>query len=212
MPTSLGQSWLASTVSLQGQERNCLTVAAPFPATVSSSDEESSSSLLSAFAAELVARERLAAAQERATRHHCVRASLIEMDSGLQKGPRGQDKVPSHICPNRHCPCDRQVLPSSTPSFSPPASQGNCGDLHISKGWPTADEMESKRVRHSGSCQTTQTNTSHTSCAGDLSPPQPEGPGSPAQLTGPFLTHEPDPPFAGSTRTWDEVVLHSEQR
>lgn len=71
MPTSLGQPWPQNTISLQSQVKNCLTVTAAFPAGVSSSDEESSSSLLSAFTAELVARERLAAAQERATETSC---------------------------------------------------------------------------------------------------------------------------------------------
>lgn len=62
MPMSLGQSWPQSTISLQSQEKHSLTVTAPFPAGLSSSDEESSSSLLSTFTPEFVARERLAAA------------------------------------------------------------------------------------------------------------------------------------------------------
>lgn len=59
----VGQPWPQSTVSIQSQGEQPLTLTAPFPAGISSSDEESSSSLLSALTAEFVTRERLAAAQ-----------------------------------------------------------------------------------------------------------------------------------------------------
>lgn len=91
---SLGQSWPQSTTSLQSQE-HCLTVTAPFPGGAASSDEDSSSSLLSTFTTKFVARERLAAAQERATEQLCECASHINTVSGLQEGP--SSRAGSHL-------------------------------------------------------------------------------------------------------------------
>lgn len=154
MPRSLGQSWPQSTISLQSQEKNCLTAIALFPAGVSSSDEESSSSLLSTFTPEFVVRERLAAAQKRAMEKLCERISHIKMASGLHEGPSRQGPVPSPHLPQHHChcPCNRQGLCSSAPSFSPPPRQGTCQDLRVSKVWSPADESEPQHIRDTGFC------------------------------------------------------------
>lgn len=99
MPTSLGQSWPQSTISLQSQQKYCLTVTAPFPAGVSSSDEESSSSLLSTFTPEFVARERLAAAKES---HREIVSELLASRWPLvcRKAPVGRSESHLHTCPN----------------------------------------------------------------------------------------------------------------
>lgn len=60
---NVGQPWPQSTLSIQSPGEQPLTLTAPFPAGISSSDEESSSSLLSTLTAEFVTRARLAAAR-----------------------------------------------------------------------------------------------------------------------------------------------------
>lgn len=95
----MGQPWPQSTTSLQSQDEHPLTLTAPFPAGISSSDEESSSSLLSALTAEFVTRERLAAAQERPKE---IRTDPLtsKQPPACRRAPAGRAASHPHTCPN----------------------------------------------------------------------------------------------------------------